>query len=60
MTEFYRVEIVLIIANNSISPVNNDEKCVINSKSDNIVIMVNYEADEVKKNFLIHLKVDVI
>ena len=30
----------------------------MHSKSDNIEIMINYEADEVIKNFLIRLKLD--
>ena len=45
---------------NFISSLNNDEERVVNSKSDNIEIMINYEADEVIKKILIHLKVDVI
>ena len=32
----------------------NDEEHIIHSKSDNIKIMINDEADEVMKNFLIH------
>ena len=35
----------------------NHEQCVMHSKSDNIEIMVSDEADEVIKNFLIHVKV---
>ena len=31
----------------------------MHSKSDNIEIMVSDEADEVMKNFLIHVKVDI-
>ena len=34
---------------NFISSLNNDEERVVNSKSDNIEIMINYEADEVIK-----------
>ena len=37
----------------------NDEKCVMHSKSGNIEIMINEEADEFRKDFLIHLKVDI-
>ena len=35
----------------------NHEQCVMHLKSDNIEIMVSDEADEVIKNFLIHVKV---
>ena len=31
----------------------------MHSKSDNIEIMISDEADEVIKNFLIHLKIDI-
>ena len=37
----------------------NDEGPVMHSKSDNIEIIISYEADEVVKNFLIHLKIDI-
>ena len=36
----------LTIANNFISSLDNDEEFVIHSKSDNIEIMINEEADE--------------
>ena len=49
----------LTIANNFISSLDNDEERVIHSKSDNIEIMINGEADEAIKNFLIHLKIDI-
>ena len=39
----------LTIANNFISSIYNDEKRVMYSKSDNIEIMINDEADEVIK-----------
>ena len=48
----------LKIANKSTSFIDNDEERVMHSKSDNIEIMINYEADEVIKNFLIQLKSD--
>ena len=32
---------------------------VMDSKSDNIEIMINHEADEVKKNFFSHSKIDI-
>ena len=48
-----------IIANNFISSIDNNEERVIYSKSDNIVIMTNDEADEVLKNFFILLKIDI-
>ena len=34
------------IANNFTSPIDNDEECLMHSKSDNIEIMINDEADE--------------
>ena len=37
----------------------NDEEHIIHSKSDNKKIMINDEADEVIKNFLIHSKIGV-
>ena len=45
----------LKIVNNFISSIDNDEKRVMHSKSDNTEIMISDEADEVIKNFLIHL-----
>ena len=48
-----------IIANNFISSIDNNEECVIYSKSDNIEIMTNDEADEVLKIFFILLKIDI-
>ena len=42
-------EIQLTIANNFMSSIDNDEERVMNSKSDNIEIMINDEADEVIK-----------
>ena len=36
-----KIEIQLTIANNFISSIENDEKCVIRSESDNIKIMIN-------------------
>ena len=35
--------------NNFISSIDNDEECVMHSKSDNTEIMINDEADEVIK-----------
>ena len=40
-------KIQLTVANNLISSIDNDEECVMHSKSDNIEIMINDEADEV-------------
>ena len=40
-------QIQLTVANNLISSIDNDEECVMHSKSDNIEIMINDEADEV-------------
>ena len=48
-----------IIANNFISSIDNNEERVIYSKSDNIEIMTNDEADEVLKIFFILLKIDI-
>ena len=39
-------KIQLTIANNFISSIDNGEECVMHSKSDNIEIMINDEADE--------------
>ena len=50
---------VLTIANNFVSSTDNDEERVMHSKSDNIEIMINDEADEVIKELLIHLKIDI-
>ena len=46
-----------MIANNFISSLDNDEKHVMHSKSDNIEIMINEEADDVIKELLVHLKI---
>ena len=48
-----------MIANNFISSLDNDEKHVMHSKSDNIEIMINEEADDVIKELLVHLKIDI-
>ena len=40
------------------SSIDNDEKHVMHSKRDNIEIRISGEADEVLKNYLIHLKID--
>ena len=42
-------KIQLAIKNNFISSIDNDEECVMHSKSDNIEIMINDEADKVIK-----------
>ena len=44
------------LTNNFISSTNNDEECVMHSKSDNIGIMINDEADEVVKELFDSLK----
>ena len=49
-----------IIANNFISFIDNDEQRVMHSVSDNIEIVINDEADEVIKELLIHLEIDMI
>ena len=49
-------KIQLKIANNVISSIDNDEEHLMHSKSDNIEIMINDEADEVKKELFDSLK----
>ena len=43
------MEIQLTVANNFISSLDNNEECVIHSKSDNIEIIINVEAVKVIK-----------
>ena len=52
-------KIQLTIANSFIPSTVNDEERLMHSKSDDIKIMINDEAKEVIKNFLIHSKVDI-
>ena len=57
-------KIQLTIANNFIFSIGNDERRVMHSKSDNIEIMINDEADVVKNLKidllnLIYLKIDI-
>ena len=49
-------KIQLAIANNFISFIDNDEECVMHSKSDNIEIMINDEAGEVIEELFDSLK----
>ena len=49
-------KIQLTIANNFISSIDNDEQRVMQSKSDNIEVMINDEADEVRKELFNSLK----
>ena len=49
-------KIQLTRANNFISSIDNDEECVMHSKSDKIEIMINDEADEVIKELFDSLK----
>ena len=44
------------MANDFFSPIDNDENHVIHSKSDNMEIMINDEADKVLKELLNSLK----
>ena len=44
------------MANNFISSIDNDEELVMHSKSDNIEIMINNEADEVIKELFDSIK----
>ena len=47
MSDSWKIQ--LTIANNFISSIDNDDECVMHSKSDNIKLMNNDEADEVIK-----------
>ena len=49
-------KIQLTIANNFISSIDNDEECVKHSKSTNIEIMINDEAEETIKELFDSLK----
>ena len=49
-------KIQLAIANKSIFSIDNDDKRVMHSKSDNIEVVINYEADEVIKELFNSLK----
>ena len=46
----------LLIANNFLFSINNDEECVMHSKSDNVEIMMNDKADGIKEELLDSLK----
>ena len=46
----------IIKVNNFISFIDNNEECVKNKKSDNIEILINDEAGEVKEKFFKSLK----
>ena len=54
-------KIQLTVANNSISSLDNNAKCVVGLKSNNIEIMINEEADEFKKQIFdsrkMHIKI---
>ena len=56
LKKFDTWKIQLKIVNNFISSIHNDEECVMHSKSDNIEIMINDEADEVIKELFNSLK----
>ena len=49
-------KIQLSIVNNFISSIDNDEECVMLSKSDNVEIMINDEAGEIKEKLFESLK----
>ena len=51
------MKIQLTIAINLISSINNDEECVVHSKSDNAEIIINAEANEVIKELFDSLKI---
>ena len=44
-------KIQLAIANNFICSIDNDKECVMHSQSNNVEIMINDEADNIKKLF---------
>ena len=46
-SDTWKIQLTLQIANNSIYYIDSGEKCVMHSKSDNIEIKVDDEADEV-------------
>ena len=50
-------KIQLTVAQNFISSLDNDEECVMHSKSDNIEIMIIDEADVVIKKLQIDIKI---
>ena len=52
-SETSKIQLIITISFIS-SKDNNDEECVMDSKSDNVEIMISDEADEVIKNFLTH------
>ena len=52
-SETSKIQLIITISFIS-SKDNNDEECVMHSKSDNVEIMISDEADEVIKNFLTH------
>ena len=52
-------KIQLTVENNSISSLDNNVKCVVGLKSDNIEIMINEEADEFKKQIFDSLKMHI-
>ena len=56
-SDTWKVQLTITI--NFISSIDNDEDCVLHWNSDNIEVKMNYEAKEIKKNFLIHLKIDI-
>ena len=56
LKKFDTWKIQLTITNNFISSKNNDEECVMHSKSDNIEIMMNDRADEVTEKLFDSLK----
>ena len=49
----------LIIANNFISSLDNDYECIMHSKSDNIEVMINDEADKIIQEPFDWLKLDI-
>ena len=56
LKKFDTLKIQLIIANNVVSSIDNDDEHIMHSKSDNIEIMTNDEADEVIKELFYSLK----
>ena len=54
--KFHTWKIQLAIANNFIFSIDNDEECAVHSKSENMEIMINDEAEEVIKLIFDSLK----
>ena len=56
-SDTWKIELTKTI--NFMSSIDNNEELVMHSRSDNIEIMINDEANNVIKNLLIHSKIDI-